>query len=194
MAINPGRGFLGTWGTQAVGPALDNLLEGFVRQFKASRQGLLEDFKPIIFAIRMHAVFSAIEVCRNPKPEYSSGQSLEELFTMWSQLFWTGSLANIEYDKQEYYKTLEIRVKETIDFDVNEIIKGFFILRVKQFGEIPADLKNQLIEFIYIVRTDAVNKAMQAADEKSTTQTLEEILKELFSGWNPEKVGGKTNS
>ena len=186
MAINPGKGFLGTWGTQAVGPALDNLLDGLSNHYKVSKQALLEDFKPLIFALRLHAVPSAIRVCQTPKPEYSGDQSLQELFTMWSNLYWIGTLGP-EYHKQEYYQKLEADVKAELNFDINDIVNRFFVLKVKQHGKMPDLLRQQFLEFIYIVRTDAVNKMIQVTNEKSATRSFDEILQELISSWNPEK-------
>ena len=160
---------------------------------KVSKQALLEDFKPLIFALRLHAVTSAIRVCQKPKPEYSPDQSLQELFTMWSNLYWIGTLGP-QYDKQEYYQKLEADVKAELNLDINAIVNGFFILKVKQYGKMPEPLHHQFLEFIYIVRTDAVNKMLQVTNEKSPTRSFEEILQELISGWNPEKVGDMTNS
>ena len=191
MAINPGRGLFETWGTQAVGPALDNLLDGLINHYKVSKQALLEDFKPLIFALRLHAVASAIRVCQKPKPEYSPDQSLEELFTMWSNLYWAVTHG---HDKQEYYQKLEADVKAELNFDINDIVNGFFILKVNQHGKMPEPPRHQFLEFIYIVRTDAVNKMVQVTNEKSATQTFEQILQELISGWNPEKVGDKSKA
>jgi hypothetical protein len=158
MIINPGRGFRGNYGTQAVGPALDYLLAGFNVQSNTSKEVYLEDFKQLIIALRVHAVASAIEVLHKPKPEYSPDQSLEELFTMWSNSFWETAGQCLE--DEEYYNN--------------------------QLRKIPEDFLHKFLEFVYIVRTDAVNKMIQAVEEKSATKTLDGFLQELITIGNPE--------
>ncbi len=185
MIINPGRGFSGDYGTQAVGPALDYLLASFNVQSNTSKEVLLEDFKQLIFALRVHAIASAIEVLHKPKPEYSPDQSFEELFTMWTDSFWQTVGPRLE--DEEYYKDLEISVKEEINFDIDEIVHSFFDLKTNQVTKITVDFLHKFLEFVYIVRTDAVNKMIQAIEEKSATKTLDGFLQDLITFRNPEQ-------
>jgi hypothetical protein len=145
---------------------------------------IIAHFKQLIIALRVHAVASAIEVLHKPKPEYSPDQSLEELFTMWSNSFWETAGQCLE--DEEYYKDLEISVKEEINFDIDEKAHNFFDLKTNQLRKIPEDFLHKFLEFVYIVRTDAVNKMIQAVEEKSATKTLDGFLQELITIGNPE--------
>jgi hypothetical protein len=185
MIINPGRGFRGNFGTQAVEPALDYLLASFNVQSNASKEVILEGFKQLIFALRVHAIVSATEVLHKPKPEYSPDQSLEELFTMWSDSF--KETVGPCLEDEEYYKDLEISVKKEINFDIDEIAHSFFDFKTNQFTIITEDFLHKFLEFVYIVRTDSVKKMIQAIEEKSATKTLNEIRQELITSWNPEQ-------
>ncbi len=185
MIINPGRGFWASYGTQAVGPALDYLLASFNVQSNTSKEVLLEDLKQLIFALRVHAIASAIEVLHKPKPEYSPDQSFEELFTMWTDSFWETVGPRLE--DEEYYKDLEISVKEEINFNIDEIVHSFFDLKTNQVTKITVDFLHKFLEFVYIVRTDAVNKMIQAIEEKSATKTLDGFLQDLITFRNPEQ-------
>ncbi len=178
MIINPATGFWGTYGTQAVGPALDYLLANFNVESNELKEVLLEDFKNLILTLRVHAVSSALKVLQKPKLEYSEEQSLEELFAMWSNSFWTGTLGQ-RLDDQEYYKALEISVKEEINFEINEVYQNFFTVETNRFGELPPGVLEKLVEFVYIVRMDAVNKLIQAWEEKSETELASKIEKLL---------------
>ena len=182
--IDPGRGLSGWSGAQPLGPMLDRFLNDFANAFKISKDALYASLKHLIFANRLHAVACAIYVCNRPKPEYSTGQSLEELFTMWSNQYWTGTLG--PDDKQEYYKNLETAIREEVNFNIHEIAHGFLSLSNPQVVAIPEALRTQYLEFIYIVRTDAVNKLVDALNKKSAIQTSDQVLRELISAWNPE--------
>ena len=189
MIINTGRGIWGNYGTQAVGPVLEYILASFSVRSRTTKAVFLEDFNQLIFALRVHAIASAIEVLHKPKSRYSPDQSFEELFTMWSDSFW-GTVGPCLED-EEYYKELEICVKEEVNFEIGEIVHSFFALKTNQLRKIPVNFHYKFLEFIYIVRTDAVNKMIQAIEKKSATKTLDGFLQELITIGNPSTPKGK---
>lgn len=196
MAINPGRGLLGMWGTKPLGPALDGILNELSRESKVKKDSLLPDFQKLIYPLRIHAIYSAIEVCKNPKTEYSAEQSLNELFSMWSELFWTDTFEKTmgrDLSKDSYYQSLEARIKEAVGFDVNHVVNGFHILKTREVGKLSDVLVQNLIELVYIIRTDAVNKLLQTVDQESSSKTPDQIVEKLLAEWNPERKSQDAN-